>query len=61
MKKSRRLISILAGAAMTAAMMSVMTGGAAAGGAAHVASPSMGWQASARASLTRSVLPTRAR
>ena len=34
MKKSRRLISILAGAAMTAAMMSVMTGGAAAEGAA---------------------------
>ena len=34
---------------------------AAAGGAADVASPSMGWQASARASLTRSVLPTRAR
>ena len=33
----------------------------AAGGAAHVASPSMGWQASTRASLTRSVLPTRAR
>ena len=41
MKKSRRLISILAGAAMTAAMMSVMTGGAAAEGAMGESGPSL--------------------